>query len=55
MIPHGPGADFLFDMLKMLFISRGLMGAVLKAVKSAFSGDVERFGNQLSCEVSISL
>ena len=35
VIPSGPGADFLLDLLRTLLISRGLMGALLKCVKSA--------------------
>ena len=44
-----PGADFLLDLQRTLLISRGLMGALLKCVKSALFGEVGRWGNQLSC------
>ena len=42
VIPSGPGADFLLDLLRTLRISRGLMGALLNCVKSALSGEVGR-------------
>ena len=45
MIPSGPGADFLFDLVRMLLMSRGLNGAELNCVKSLVCGDVGRFGN----------
>ena len=42
VMPSGPGADFLLDLLRTLLISRGLMGALLKCVKSAMFGEVGR-------------
>ena len=47
-MPHGPGADFVLALLKILLISLGLKGAVLKGVKCGLSGVVGRFGNQCS-------
>ena len=46
VIPHGPGADFLLDLLRILLISRGLIGSDLNGVKLIESGDVGSLGNQ---------
>ena len=54
VIPHGPGEEFLFALLIMFFISLGLNHVVLKGVKSG-AFEVERCGNQCSCEKSTSL
>ena len=50
VMPHGPGAEFLFALLRMFFISLGVNGVVLKDVKLGASGEVGRCGNQWSCE-----
>ena len=46
VIPHGPGADSLFDFDSIFLISLGLKGAVSNGRNSGFLGPVGSWGNQ---------